>query len=505
MTSNAIGSDRISRIVGYLLKKGDFRRSSPNLPQRIAIIGEANHANQATLSTAAQEVTSAKQAGELYGYGSPIHIMMRILRPNNSDGVGGIPTIVYPQAAAVGATAKVITVTPVGTANANGTHYLVIAGRDGVDGVPYEVNISSGDTVAIISQKIEDAVNAVLGSPVSADSDTYKATLTSKWRGLTANGISVTVDTGDDDLGLTYTINSTASGAGTPSISAALTAFGNDWNTIVVNSYGTASTVVDALEAFNGIPNPESPTGRYAGLIWKPFIAITGSVADDESAFTDARKEDVTIAIAPAPLSAGLAMEAAANMTYLFALQAQNNPHLDVAGQSYPDMPTPLSIGSMAAYNSRDSFVKKGLSTVDLNVGRYSVQDFVTTYHPDGETPPQYRYCRNLNLYWNVRYGYHLLELVNVLDHAIANDQDIVSAEKVVKPKQWIQILNAYADDLATRALIADPDFMKDGLEVAISAVNPDRFETYFPYKRTGFVRQAATTAKAGFNFGTLN
>jgi phage tail sheath gpL-like len=505
MSSNAVGAERISKIVGYKITKGNFSQSTPNLPQRIAIFAEANEVNQGTLDTNGREITSAQQAGQLYGFGSPAYNIMRILRPLSGGGVGGVPTIVYAQAKAVGATSKILKITPTGTATGNGTHTLVIAGRQGIDGVFYDVNIEEGDNAAVITGKIEDAVNAVLGAPVIAISYDYDVRLESKWKGLTANDLSVTVETNDNDLGITYAVVSQQSGSGTPSISAALAQFGNDWNTIVINSYGTHSGTMDTLEAFNGIPDPDSPTGRYSGIIMKPFIALTGSVADNPSGVTDARLEDVTIAICPAPLSAGLAMEAAANMAFLYARQAQDSPHLDVSGMSYPDMPVPTNIGSMADYENRDAFVKKGCSTVILNAGRYEVQDFVTTYHPLGETPPQFRYVRNLNIDFNVRYGYYLLELINVVDHAIANDNDTVSATKVVKPKQWRGILDAYADDLASRALIVESTFMQDSIEVTLSTTNPDRMETFFRYKRSGFSRIASTTAEAGFNFGTVN
>lgn len=505
MASDAVGSERISKIVGYKIVKGNFSNSTPNLPQRIAILGEANNANQSTLDTDATTVTSAQDAGEKYGYGSPIYHVMRILRPNSGGGVGGIPTVVYAQAAAGGAAYKVIDVTPTGTATGNGTHTIIIGGRTGMDGTSYDVNIETGDVAADITEKIADVINNVLGAPVTAsDYVTSKVTLTSKWKGLTAEDLTVTVNTNDNVLGITYAVASTQSGAGTPSIAAALALFGNDWNTIVVNTYGTVTTIMDALQAFNGIPDPSNPTGRYAAILMKPFIALTGSVAEDPSAITDARLDDVTIAICPAPLSDGFQFEAAANMAALFARQAQDSPHLDVSGQSYPDMPTPLIIGDMADYENRDLFVKKGCSTVDLVGGRYQVQDFVTTYHPVGEIPPQFRYCRNLNIDFNVRFGYYLLELINVVDHAIADDQTTVTASNVVKPKQWKQIVSKYADSLSQRAIIVDPVFMQDSITVEISTTNPDRFETFFRYKRSGFVRISSTTAEAGFNFGTL-
>lgn len=505
MASDAVGLERISRVVGYKIKKGNFRPQSPNLPQRIALLGEANEANQAELDLTPFEITSAKVAGERYGYGSPLHMMARILFPVNGDGIGGIPVIAYPQAKAAGAAQKKLDVQVFGIATGNGTHTLKIAGRNGVDGVFYDINIVEGDTYTTIAGKMKDAVNAVIGSPVTAIQDYDVAELTSKWAGLTANDITAEVDTNGNDLGVTYTVTSVQAGAGTPSVQAALDLFQNNWNTIVVNGYGTVASVMNALENFNGIPDPEIPTGRFTGIVMKPFIAITGSTAEDPSAITDARADEVTIAIAPAPLSDGLQLEAAANMCFLFARVSQDTPHLDVCGKSYPDMPTPDSIGSMATYNNRDSIVKKGCSTVDLVAGKYNVQDFVTTYHPAGEVPPQFRYCRNLMLDFNVRYGYFLLEQIHVVDHMIANDNENVDVQNVIKPKQWIQVLNTYADDLVSRGLIVDGDFMKDSIDVEVSTTNPDRLETFFRYKRSGVARIASTDAEAGFNFGTLN
>jgi phage tail sheath gpL-like len=507
MASDAVSTDRVSKVVGYKIEKGDFRESSPNLPQRIAVIGEANEANQADLDLTPKQITSAQKAGQLYGYGSPIYHILRILKPISGDGVGGIPIIVYPQAKAVGAAAKIYEISPVGTATANGTHTLKIAGRTGLDGVFYDINIETGDTAAEITAKIEDAINNVLGCPFSATSTDYEATLTSKWRGLTAEDLAVEVDTNDNDLGITYTVDSTQAGSGTPSIADALELFANDWNTIVINSYGTHAGTMTALEDFNGVPDPDAPTGRYASILMKPFIALTGSTAEDPSSITDAdaKKDQVTIAICPAPLSAGLPMEAAANMGVLYARQAQDNPHLDVSGKTYPDMPTPTAIGTMAEYDSRDEIVKKGCSTVDLTAGKYVVQDFVTTYHPVGENPPQFRYVRNLNIDFIIRYGYYLLEQLYVVDHVIADNDDLVSASNVLKPKTWKGQLYGYAEDLGDRALIVDVDFMQNSITTGLSTSNPDRLETFFRYKRSGLARISSTTAEAGFNFGTLN
>lgn len=501
----AVGTEVVTKVVGYQLSTFNSNNTTPNLPQRIAILGEANTDNQSDLDTEPYQITSAAQAAERYGWGSPIYLMARILFPSSGGGVGSIPVWVYPQAAAVGATTKIVTLEPSGVATGNGTHTLVIAGRKGLEAVFYDINIEEGDTTGDITAKIEDAVNAVLQAPVTATSDEYEATLETKWEGLTANGLTVTVETNGDALGIDYTITDSQAGSGTPSISTALDAFGNTWNTIVLNGYGTVTNTMDALQTFNGKPSATNPTGRYAATIMKPFIAFTGSVAEDPSSLTDSRKNEVTIAICPAPLSAGFAFEAAANMAAVYARKAQDTPELDVSGEFYPDMPTPTSIGSMSSVTNRDVIVKKGCSTVDLVAGAYKVQDFVTTYHKEGENPPQFRYVRNLNVDFNVAFQYNLVVETDVVDHVIANDNDFVSAQQVIKPKQFRQLINSLVSTLVAKGLLVDADFTAESLTVNISTVNPDRFEVFFRYKRSGVARIVSTTAEAGFNFGTLS
>ncbi|HTH58229.1 MAG TPA: hypothetical protein VL728_19420 [Cyclobacteriaceae bacterium] len=505
MANTAVGLERVSRTVGYEIDKGNFEESSPNLPQMIAVLGEANDANQATLDLTPYTFNSLKEVANRYGYGSPLYNTMRILKPLQGDGVGGIPVVIYPQAKAGGAAAKVLSITPTGVATGNGTHKVVVSGRYGIDGVSYDVNIVTGDNAAAIMTKIISAINNVLGCPVIATQGAGLVTCTAKWSGLTSNDIQISIDNRGNSLGITYAVAQVTAGSGTPSVAAALELFGSQWVTIVLNTYGLVDSVMAALENFNGIPVPGAPTGRYTGIIMKPFIAISGSVADNDTAITDARPDNVTIAVAPAPLSAGLPFEAAANMTLLFAVKEQNTPELDVAGMAYPDMPTPSNIGTMASYDSRDQYVKKGNSTVDLVAGRYVVQDFVTTYHPQGEEPPQFSYCRNLMLDFNARFVLYFLEQIHVVDHVIANDTDVVTAAKVVKPKQWKAVLDSMIDDLVSRGWFVDPDFSKASIKVSISTTNPNRIDTFYRYKRSGVARISSTTVEAGFNFGTLN
>lgn len=504
--STAVGSELISNIVGYALAKGFFQEDTPNLPQRIVILGEANTANQATLDLTGKEITSAKEAAEDYGFGSPIHQVMRILRPPTGGGIGGIPTIVMPQLSDVGAVAESLTVTPTGTADGNATHTLVVNGRDNIDGTFYDYTVVEGDTPTDIVDKQVLALAGVLGSPVTGVNNTAVLEVTAKWEGLTSQEIDIRVDTKGNPVGVTYVVAAGTSGAGTVDISGALAQFQNEWNTLIINTYGVDQFTT--LEAFNGVP-AEIPTGRYAAITFKPFISLWGSKEFDKDKYiviTDAaaRKDQVTHALCPAPNSEGFSWEAAANGGLLAGRIMQDTPHLDVQGKSYPDMPGPIDgiIGDMSDYVIRDLLVKKGCSTVDFINNKYVFQDFVTTYHPDGETPPQFRYPRNLMIDFNVKFGYFILQGIHVENHSIAESDQAVNVPKVIKPKQWVQIVNGYSESLALRNLIVDVEFMQKSIEVGTSGTNPDRLETAFDYKRSPYVRIVSTTGRAGFAFG---
>ncbi|MBB6236493.1 phage tail sheath gpL-like [Pedobacter sp. AK013] len=502
--SSAIGLERKSRVSGYKINRGNFSNVTSNLPQIIIVLGEANIANQGSLSLIAKEITSADKAGQLYGYGSPIHQIMRILRPAGSDGIGGIPTIVIPQLSDVGATQTTHIWTITGTATKNATHFIRIAGRDSLDFVDYSFAVSIGDTPTQIATKITAAVSSVLGSPVIATFVAGVLTLKTKWKGATSAELKTAISNNGIDAGVSYAQTTVTAGAGSVDLAGAFAQFGENWYTTVINPYGTAQLA--ALEAFNGIPDDEAPTGRYQGRIFKPFMAFFGSTltsADDIKAITDAagRIDQVTNVLCPAPGSEGFSWEAAANMVLLFARIMQDTPHLDVSGKYYPDMPVPVSglIGDMSDYNVRDMLVKSGSSTVSFENGKYQVEDLVTTYHPEGETPLQYSYARNLNLDWNVKDAYTLLEKNHVRDHVLLRDDQVTQVQNAIKPKEWKSVLYDLFDDLSEKALINEPAFSKSSLRVQISDTNPDRFESFFRYKRTGVARIVSTDAEAGF------
>ena len=235
--SNAVGSARKSAVVGYLIAKGSFQETSPNLPMKIAVLCEANSANQAAVVSDPIFIpTSAQQVGQKFGYGSPAYMIARILFPLAGGGLDGIPVTFYPQAEAVGATAKVMTIQPVGIATGNATHTITIGGRTNVDSQSYDIPIVTGDTLVQISAKIANVLAAVIGCPATVTTNTYVSVLTTKWKGATADGMTVSVNTNNQAVGLSYNVATIQNGSGTPTnaVTTSLGLYGTEWNTITI-------------------------------------------------------------------------------------------------------------------------------------------------------------------------------------------------------------------------------------------------------------------------------
>ena len=155
----------------------------------------------------------------------------------------------------------------------------------------------------------------------------------------------------------------------------------------------------------------------------------------------------------------------------------------------------------MASWGYRDLAVNAALSTVDMQDGKLIIKDLVTTYNPATEAVKQFRYVRDLILDWNVFFAYRYYEELYMKGKTIVKDGSIVDAPNTISPKKWKGILVDMFRDLEKRAIVADSQFSIDGNQCAINGTNPQRIDTAFPYKRTGIVPIASTTAIAGFNF----
>lgn len=505
-TSTAIPNSLITRAIGYKILNRTFDVRTSNLPMRIALLGQCNTANDSSLDTAPFQPINAKEVGDKYGYGSPLYQMARILLPVFGGGIGSIPLVVYPQASAESATATVITLgIAVGTTvSKTTTHTLIINGRDNIDGQRFDYTVTEGMNTAAVVSAINDCINGVLSAPCTSVTGTGQVIATTKWKGLSSADFNIAFETYGESAGIVYSEVSKVDGTGTPSISDALTAFGNEWNTLVINPYGTG--VISALETANG--TPDSTTGKYTTTVFKPFIALFGSTEDDKDALVaitneSARQDQVTNVLCPAPLSKGMPFEAAANAAVLCATIADSTPHLGISGLSYPDMPTPADgvIGDMADINGRNFCVTRGCSTVLLENGKYTVQDFVTTYAPVGEINPKFRYVRDIIVDWNIGFNWKIIMIRDIQDKAVVGDMVPTRVDNTISPKQVKALLSGMLKEAEADALITDYEFSRASIQVGINGSNPARLDIGFRYKRTSTANQVSTDAAVDFSY----
>lgn len=490
--SIAVDPSAVARVVGIETIFKDLRTSAAAiLPQRIAVIGQGS--SDAVFSTTKQQVVSASQAGSLYGYGSPIHLAVKQLLPANGDGVGTIPVTVYPLADAASSVAAVGEITPTGTQLENAAYRVVVNGVRSEQFV-----ISTGDAVATATAAIAAAVNSILDMPVKAVSSETKVTLTSKWKGLSANDLYIQIE-GSTTAGMVFAVTQPTGGLVNPSLAPALAQFGSVWETMVINCLNpTDTSALNELSDFG--------EGRWGALVRRPFVAFVGSTestVDTATTITDARKTDRVNVQLMNPGSIDLPLTVAARIVARAAKQANENPACDY-GSLQADGLNPGADGVQWDYTERDLAVKRGCSTIEVRDNIVTLQDTVTMYHPTGEVNPAYRYVCDIVKLMNIIFNIDLIFANAEWDGApLIPDYQATTNPRAKKPKMAVAALGSVTDALGLEALISDPEFTKKNTFAEIDTQNPKRLNMQITVKLSGNTNILAVDLNFGFFFGT--
>jgi phage tail sheath gpL-like len=516
--STAVSLSQVSATMGWKIEGSLEGVDLGLMPIAIDIIAEVSTAKQGTVPDII-EFTDSKRVADLCGDDSPAYAISRILRPINGSGVGSIPTRILTVKEAAGATATVSTTTITGAATKNVTHYIKINNRTNLDGQVYAFSIVKGDLPVTIKIKMATAINTVYGCPVigtvgSVGTETFIAT--TGWKGDSSAELEIEIDTNGDSAGLSYSVVKVA-GAGLLStgLSTALANRGERWSAFVINALGSSSTILDALEDYNG--NPKDADGNYTPTDFKPFIAFTGErkikyatessegvSKDGADDYTDGRKNENTNCVCVAPDTKYFSFEIPSVVLAKYAPIANSTPHIDPIGIVL-DLEAGSSLGDFATSTKRDFIVKLGCSTVKKNDTQYEIVDLVTTSHPTNEpqTAVLFRYVRDIVIDFNYRYAYNLLEKIHVFGKTIVSDTDIqLGATNIISPNMWKAILiNEFAPSMISNAIMVDREYFKSNVRVQIGQTNPNRFETQMGAKRSGVARINSTTIVTTFNF----
>jgi phage tail sheath gpL-like len=456
---------------------------------RIAVLAQG--ATASTFPTDKEQVFDADYVGQKYGTGSPLHLIMRRLKPAEGGGVGNIPITLYPLDDAGTGVAATGDVTPsLGTIVQ--AAYKVRAGN--IDSAPFLVEV--GDAVADVVDKMVIACNSVPAFPLIAADGTTKLDLTAKWKGLTGNDIEVEI-IGPTGQGADWAFTQPAGGLVNPEVDTALTLVGNVWETIVINGLGTDSDALDALAAFG--------EARWAPLVRKPLVSVFGNTEATVAtayAVTDARKTDRVNVQAVNPGSKDLPFVVATELAVRIANTANGNPARDYCAQALPGLvPGADSVQWDGA--KREAAVVAGCSTVEVVDSVVRVSDTVTCYHPTGEAIPKYRYVCDLMKLWQVIYNLGLVfDAPEWAGAPLIPDFQPTANPTAKKPKMAKAAAAKIVDDLALEAILADPDVSKAAIIAAISSTNAKRLDLRVPVFLSGNTNIISTDLLFSFYYG---
>jgi phage tail sheath gpL-like len=492
--TTAVPDSAVSRVVGIKTNFVNLRGAVKFLPQRIAVFGQGSTASQASYATTKKIVTSAKEVGDTYGYGSPLHLAVKELLPPQGGGVGIIPVTIFPLKDEAGAVATTGSITPVGTQTAQKTYYILVNNIKSK-----EFTLAVNATVADAVGAIVTAINSVINMPVVASNvgpDTSVG-LEAKWKGASGNDIQVEVV--GTEAGIVFTTLVNSDGATNPVITSALAQVANVWETLILNCMNKSDTTT--LDLFRDFFEP-----RWGPTVKKPAMVFTGETeADQATAITipEARKAERINGQLVAPGSKNLPFVVAAAQLAKIAVVANGNPPVDYAGQQCFSI-TPGTDAEQWDYIKREAAVVGGSSAIEVVDNVIEMSDTTTFYHPTGEKPPAYRFANDIQKVWQVLFNLALIFEADEWKGAplIPDDQPTVNP-LAKKPKSAVTAIGAMLDSLGLEAIVSDPAAAKKTIVAAIDDGNPRRLNVSFTYQISGNTGIISIDANWGFFFGT--
>ena len=497
--SNAVPPGAVASVFGNAFEYVNLREGLAGLPQVIAIFGTFDPTKTEVVNDVPVRIFTEVEAGEKFGFGFPLHLAARqVLRKS-----GIVPVFVFPideAGAAVEGDGSILVVADAG-ATSSGTISLYIGGQR----IP--VTIAKDTTAVNIQVAITAAINASVNSPVTAlvnGAEEDQSDITSKYKGLIANDISLAVNLTEAEKdaspgGVSFTITDLSSGSGTPVITTALANMGDDWYTYVVNTFGSDATTMAAFATHN-------EDDRWDTLVNKFYRAFYGSVDDlaTITAITDALTVDRTNGAITSPGGYMLPFELAALAVGAMAARNQNNPPQPYTGILLDGL-VPATVAGQWTYTERDAAVKAGCSTTILEDGVIKLEDVVMHYHKEGEEPPAYRWAVDIAKLAEWAYN---VDLVFTSDNwrgkILVDDTDIVYNPDARRPLDAVGEIFKLADGASFAALITRPGFTKENTACSIDIANPNRLNITTLIVLSGATRIISLTTNFGFNFGAL-
>lgn len=473
----------------YKVGLGGALGAIPLLRQDIAVLAEGNTDKQSEIIANGGTLTplSSKEVAVVAGYGSPAYMAAVMLFDNLPQSVK-VTFFFVPESGS--GTVTSINMAGTGTViTKTGVISLDVMGK------LVKVDLVKDDTLAEVLVKIKTAINADVNLPcdVKTATPTTDLDLESKWKGQTSAELAV-YEFSNTSEGLTFAFVNT-DGVGEVIPTTQLAKFVNDWYPHVLNCLGNGGSegILDEFESFNG--SPSVGNGKYLPTNMTPAVFWTGTkvaVPATLAAVTDPRKDFNTNIYLPAPNAKEFTFITACEALAMFVKLSNPAPELDIVDEKmlYATPPDSKDVGTIIEYSVRDYLVKNGCSTVNFKDGSYNVADLLTTYRPDGEIDPVFKFVRDNMLIFN------LVDQVKKLNERNKNKTNAPNA----LPKASImttdlykaKILNEIIKPFEEAGYIKDFDYAKNNIDVGVNPTNAGRYDVVTANLITSLIRIVA-------------
>ncbi|OEJ15475.1 hypothetical protein BFL38_14400 [Brachyspira hampsonii] len=219
-------------IVAIETENKDPNTSISSIPRKMLVLGSADTSYLGAKDKIIS-ISKAKQA-ERFGVGSQLHQMLKGIFDTS------LSFEVYASAISEAEDASEATadITVTGTATKNGTIYIYIGG------IRVSVNVKTGEDASQIHNNMITAISSVLDVPVKAADGTDKVTLTSKWKGKTANEITLSQGINEEEtnampegISLTFSSETLEGGLGDVSLEKVLSEFDSTYYTSIATAF----------------------------------------------------------------------------------------------------------------------------------------------------------------------------------------------------------------------------------------------------------------------------
>lgn len=328
-------------------------------------------------------VPSAMWAANQFGAGSQLAIMAAAYYHGDPEGT----LYALPLADAGSSAAATGTFAIAGTATANGTLFMMIAGRE------VQLGVTSGQAAAAVATAAAAAINAYTDSdgmflPVTATASTGTVTCTARNKGAVGNSIYLGLNffgsaAGESTpAGLTVTVTAMASGATDPDLAAVAAALGVvNYDFIALAGY-TESTQLNEMQTMMAFAGGRwSYSQQLFGHIWNAYQSVTsGDAGTDLLTFGATRNDPHMTVIGYEPGLPNTPFEVSASFMGAFAQASKADPARPSQTLTCPKLLAP-PLGGRFGFATQQALLSTGIALMQYPPGgTCEILRTVTTY-----------------------------------------------------------------------------------------------------------------------------